>query len=96
MADETLERFEITGNEQPPFTFAGMHITAHEDASHIDQYFYMNKIEQIPMDADFSKFASMRIKLAWRANSRLDLVLEISLNAQVTRAAYKQDISNNC
>ena len=54
-----------------------MHITNHEDAFHINQDFYMNRIEQIPMDADLSKFASMQMRLAWLANSIPDLVLEI-------------------
>ena len=45
MANATLEGFETTGNEQPPFTFAVMYITNHEDAFHIDQGFYMSKIE---------------------------------------------------
>ena len=39
-AGETLERFETTGNEQPSFNFAGMHITQVEDMLHIDQDIY--------------------------------------------------------
>ena len=64
-ADATFERFETTGNQQAPFTFAGMHITESDNIYHIDLDFYMSKIEQIPSDAEFSTFASMRMKLAW-------------------------------
>ena len=58
-SDATLEQFETTGNQQAPFTFAGMHITEFDNIYHIDQDFYMSKIEQIPSDSELSKFSSM-------------------------------------
>ena len=64
-SDFTLERFETTGNQQASFIFAGMHITESDKMYHIDQGFYMSKIEQIPSDAEFSDFASIGMKLAW-------------------------------
>ena len=73
--DATLERFETTGNQQAPFTFAGMHITESDNMDHIDQAFYMSKIEQIPANAEISKFTFMRMKLARMENTRLDIVL---------------------
>ena len=95
-SDTTHERFETTGNQQALFTFTGMHITESDNMCHIDQDFYMSKIEQIPSNAEFSKFASMRMKLAWLANTRPDIVLEISQIEQVTRAMYENDISTHC
>ena len=59
---------------------------------YIDQDFYMSKIEQIPSNTEFSKFAYMRMKLAWLANTRPDIVLEISQTAHVTRTMYEKDI----
>ena len=77
-SDATLERLETTGNQQAPFIFAVMHITESDNMYHIDIDFYMSKSEQIPSNAEFSTYASMRMKLAWLANIRPDVVLEIS------------------
>ena len=63
-SDVTVEQFGTTENQQKPFTFAGMHITESENMYHIDRDFCMSKIEQIPSNAEFCKFASMRMKLA--------------------------------
>ena len=68
-SDATPERFERTGNQQATFTFAEMHITESDNMYQIDQDFYMSKIEQIPSDAEFSKFSFMRMKLAWLKNT---------------------------
>ena len=55
-ADSTLERFETTGDDQPPFIFAGLNITEKQDMLNIDQDFYLNKIEQTSHEAEFSNF----------------------------------------
>ena len=60
-----------------------MYITESENMHHIDQDFYMSKIEHIPFDAEFSKFTSMRMKLAWLANTLPDVVFEISQTVQM-------------
>ena len=70
-------------------------MTESENMFHVDQDFYMNKIEQIPSDAELSKFASMRIKLAWVSSTGPDIVLEVSNIAQVTRSMYEKDIINH-
>ena len=77
-SDDTLERFEITRNQQALFTFAGMHITEPESMYHTDQDFYMSKIEQILSDDEFSRFASMRMRLPWLANIRRKTLFQIS------------------
>ena len=41
-----------------------MYINESENMYHIDQDFYMNKIELIPTDAESSKFVSVRMKIA--------------------------------
>ena len=46
-SDATLERFKTTGNEQPSFIFAGMHIAENKGMFHIDQNFYKSRIEQL-------------------------------------------------
>ena len=78
----------INGNQKKPFTFAGMHITESDNMYHIDSDFHMSKIEQIPSETEFSKFASMRMKLAWLPNTKHDIVFEISKIVQVTLAMH--------
>ena len=74
-SDATLERLESAGNQKESFTFAGIHITEPDNLYHIDDYFYMAKTYQIPSNAEFSRFASMRIKLTWLTNTRPYIVL---------------------
>ena len=95
-SDATLERFETAENQQTPFTFAGMHITEYDNMYHIDQDFYISKIEQISSNAELSKIASMRMRLPCLANTRPNIVLEISKIAQVTRITYEKYISKHC
>ena len=87
-SNATLERSETTGNQQEPFSFALMHINESDNVYHIDQDLHMNKIEQIPSDAEFSKFPSMRMKLAWLPYTGPDIAPEISQIARVTRSKY--------
>ena len=61
---------------------------------YIEKYFSINKIEHIPSDAEFSKFVSMRIKLAWVTNTRTDKVFEISQIPRVARSIYEKDLTN--
>ena len=76
--DSTFERFETIGNQQAPFTFAGIHITESDNKYTIDQDFYLSKIEQNPSNAEFNKFASLGMEITWITNTRPDTVFEIS------------------
>ena len=72
-ADATIEGLETAGNEQPSFTFAGVHITEQQDMLYIDQDFYLNEIEQTLNEVELSKLAFMRMWSAWLTNTRPDL-----------------------
>ena len=70
-----------------------MHITDSDNRFYIDQDFYMRKIEEILSNAEFSKFVSMGMKLAWLANTRPEIVFEFSQIAQIARDTYETDIT---
>ena len=55
----------------------------------------MIEIEQTPFNAKFSKFASMRMKLTWLANTRPDTVIKITQNSQVARDMYEKEITKH-
>ena len=89
MVQKTYERFETTGTEELPFTFAGINIRLQPDDSFaLDQLFYHQKLETLQTTATFSEFRSMRMKLAWLAHTRPDLCVDISQLAQITESVY--------
>ena len=45
LSSAALERFETTISQHAPFIFTGMHVTDFENMYHIDQDFYLSKIE---------------------------------------------------
>ena len=86
----THRRFETSGDEIPPFTFAGFNISCSPDGFlSMDQLFYMKKLEEIDFSSSYSDFRSMRMKLAWLSNTRPDLQFEISQLAQVTSEQFE-------
>lgn len=50
----------------------------------VSQNRYLRKLEELPLDADFLEFRSMRMKLGWLANTRPNVLFEIATLAQVT------------
>ena len=76
---------------RPLFTFSRIHIIAVSDMFHINQDFFMHKTEKTLTVAEFSKFLSMRMKIAWLANFRLDILSEISQLAQLSRTKLEND-----
>ena len=65
-----------------------MHITE-SNMYHIELDFYMSR-EQVPSDAEFSKFAFMRMKLEWIENKRPDIVFKILQIAKLTKSMYEK------
>ena len=88
----TNERFETSPDEELPLTFAGIQLSkSPEKTICIDQSFYLRKLEELEKDATFPSFRSMRMKLAWLANSRPDICFAISQIAQVTEKVFNED-----
>ena len=51
----------------------------------------MKRIEQLDYSSPFSDFRSLRMRLAWLANTRPDLKFDISQLAQVTAKRFEED-----
>eukprot|EP00171_Calliarthron_tuberculosum_P023641 IDg23641t1 len=89
---KTHAKFEMGDNESLPCTFSGFHLgTTDCNSLKQDQSFYLSKLEQLPLCAPFPVFRSMRMKLAWLANTRPDCLFNISQLAQVTEARFDAD-----
>lgn len=94
-AAQTNDRFEMGPDETLPCTFSGFHLSRDESGTlQQNQHFYLRKLEQLPLDAKFQDFRSMRMKLAWLANTRPDCQFEISQLAQVTEERFSIERSS--
>ncbi len=89
LAKKTNERFQMGEDEHIPCTFSGFSLARGKDGSlEQNQHFYLQKLERLHLDASFSEFRSMRMRLAWLVNTRPDCQFEISQPAQVNEDRY--------
>ena len=81
----TKHRFHTKVKNNFPIEFTGFNVERLLDGKlAISQNRYLRKLEELPEDADFSAFRSMRMKLGRLANTRPDVLFEIATLAQVT------------
>lgn len=59
--------------------------------AHLSAEILLGRHEELPPDAPFPHFRSMRMKLAWLSNTRPDCLFEISQLAQVTEEKYRTE-----
>lgn len=75
----------------PPCSCTGFALSESKNGStQLEQHVYLRKLEQMPLDASFLHFKSMRIKLAWLSHTRPDCMFEIYQLVQVTEAKFKE------
>ena len=76
---KTHELFEITGDEDIPFDFSGFNIRkGNYFPLKMNQTSYAKQLQVLDHNSTFPNFRSMRMKLAWLANTRPDLLFDIS------------------
>lgn len=92
ISEPTRQKFEMKSDELLPTEFTGFIVgTLYDGSFYIDQSHYLRKLECLPLDASFSQFISMRMRLDWFANSRPECLLEISQLAQVNEEMYEKE-----
>ena len=100
MSKRTCERLEMADNGSPPCTFNGFRLELGESSSlSTDQHSYVKGTLPLRLDARFSDFASLRMKLAWLTHTHSDCSCEVSQMAQVTRERFDLEPSKvikNC
>ena len=88
----THRRFETSGYDELPLSFSGFNISKFgEERLAIDKAFYSKNLEQLKLDATYTDFRSMRMKVACMANTRPDVQFEISQLAQVNQERFDND-----
>ena len=94
VSKRTCERFEMADDESLPCIFTGFRLELSERSSlSIDQHSYIKGILAPRLDARFSDFASLRMKLAWLTHTRPDCSYEVSQMAQVTTVRLDLELS---
>ena len=89
----TLHRLKTSDNDLSTLTFAGVHISAQNDALAINQYFYMHKVKVLPENGSFEQYTSMQISIARLAYIRLDPAFKSSRLDQVIQTMFDENIS---
>lgn len=90
----TNTRFDMGDDEHVPCTFSGFYLDRKNGTLEQSQRSYLKKLESLPLQASFKEFRSMRMRLAWLANTRPDCQFEISQLAQVTENRFEADRSS--
>ena len=96
ISEKTHQKIETSGDDTLPFTFARFNILKRVDVPYaIDQVFYMKILDELDSSSSFFDFRSMRMKLAWLANTPPDLQFEIFQSAQVTEKRFADSERSN-
>ena len=94
LCSKTKRKFDMAEDQGLPCTFTGFSISRTLNATMVQQqHEYIRRLEELPPDASFSHFRSMRMKLAWLSNTRPDCLLEISQLAQITEEKFRTNAS---
>lgn len=93
LAQRTNQRFEMGEDEHIPCTFSGFSLSRNTADGSLEQnqHFYLQKLEKLSLNATFAEFRSMRMRLAWLANTRPDCQFEISQLAQITEERFAKE-----
>ena len=89
--EKNLDKFESRAREIDNKTFAGVNVSTHGPAIHLDQHQYLSEIQSLPSDASFSDYRSLRPKLAWGTHTRPDIFCAVAMAAQITEESFSQD-----
>ena len=88
----TQEKLDTSGDETPRLVFTEFNFTLHSTGSFvIDQTSYLKKLESHKSTSSFAEFCSMKMKLAWLANTRANLLFEIYRLALCTYPRFTLD-----
>lgn len=89
ISQRTAKRFSMGEDVVLPCDFSGFRLDFDENGDVTQtQRGYLKQLEPLPLDATYVQFRSMHMKLTWLANTRPDLMFEISQLAQVTEEVF--------
>eukprot|EP00171_Calliarthron_tuberculosum_P021336 IDg21336t1 len=85
----------MSANECLPCTFSGLYLERDNSGSILQrQNFYVQKLENLPLTASLTQFRSMRMRLAWLANTHPECLFEILQLAQVAEDRFNENKSD--
>lgn len=78
-AERTKEKFDKVDGQTLPCNFTGFSISRNEDENIVQcHHVYLKKLKKLPLDATYTSFRSMKMKLAWLADTQPDCLFETS------------------
>ena len=89
LCSKKKEKFDMAEDQSLPCMLTAFSLSRSTEGTTVQgQHEYLRKLEELPLEASFSHFRSMQMKLAWLSNTRPDCLFEISHLAQVTEEIY--------
>ena len=88
LTKKTREAFDVKKREYGNIRFHGAYIDRHADGSHIHQRAYINRLEQLPRDADFTLFGQVRAKPFCLVHTRPEICIVSNKLAQLTEETF--------
>ncbi len=70
--------------------FSGVYVDKLRDGFEIHQRAYIDRLEKLPRDADFTQLPKSRAQLSWLVHSRPDICVTASKLAQVTEKTFER------
>ena len=97
LSKRICEAFDVKKREHDNMRFSGLHIGRYTVESHIHQSGYINRLEQLPRDADFTLFRRDRAKLSWLVHTKpaISIVAGKEFNPDVRYLLSTGDLSLN-
>lgn len=87
----TGDRFDSKPTKGLPFTFTGLEMGLDHDRITLKQTRYIQSLQEVPSDATFEGFCSIRAKLAWVVHSRPDVAFAVSRLSQHTAETFRKE-----
>ncbi len=87
----TDSKFEMDSCCHLPRAFTGFSLREEGDTIIQDRHDYLRKLENLPKNVTCTLFRSMRVCLAWLANTSPDCLFEISQIAKVTETHFNAE-----
>ena len=88
LAKRTREAFDLKKRERDNMRFSGVYIDTNADGFHVHQRSYIERLDQLPRDADFTLFRRGRAKISWLVHTRPDIYIAAIKLAQVTEEKF--------
>ncbi len=94
LTKRTRETFEVKSREHNNRRFSGVYFDKLRECFEIHQRAYVDRLKNLPRDADFTQLRKSRAELSWLVHSRSDICVTASKLALVTEKTFERNHLN--